>query len=84
MSIAQTVGKPDWYGNVENAWFPTAEACDQFDIPSFEGYMGLYMALDLYPNTNGSHWEVLSVDDVEECVIHFPEFLRNTGEDENG
>lgn len=81
MSIAQVIGpKPEWYGDIENAWFPKAQACDFYQIPSFEGYMNLHDALGLYPDTMGSDWEILSVDDVEECVIYWPETGKATGE----
>ena len=55
------------------AWFPTNYACETFGLPSFEGYLDLGEAIDRNPKTLEGYekaWEILPVEDVENCVIH--------------
>lgn len=62
-------------GKIIDAWFPTAEACEKFDLPSFEGYLFLHVALERNPEAAmepiASNWELLRLSDVEEdCTIY--------------
>ena len=79
MSIEHIVGEvPEWYGEIQHAWFAKKEACEEGRAIDFDGYIRLEEALDDNPSTDASDWEILSVDDVEDCTIYWPEDEDNS------
>lgn len=60
---------------IEHAWFPTNEACEQFNMESHVGYLSLLLVFDHYPEVRDSDIpltdliEVVPVRSVEDCTI---------------
>lgn len=59
---------------IDYAWFPTNKACEQYDIPSFEGYLSLLNLVDRHPSIKDADdlnglVEILPVSAVEDCTI---------------
>ena len=60
---------PAWYGEIEQAWFPTAETTEEHGAYSFEGFQSLWDARRRYPETGAGAWEVLPVSSVQDPTI---------------
>lgn len=54
---------------ITHAWFPTAEACNRLNCPSFEGYAILDNALAMVRGTTEKDWESLPIENVEQPII---------------
>lgn len=60
---------------IDYAWFPTDEACEKYDLPSFEGYMSITTVYWRHPELRdadeplGDLFEIVEVEDVEDCTI---------------
>lgn len=76
MTVKMVGELPEWYGDVEKAWFPKASTVEWSDAPSFEGYMSVWDAMKVYPETVVKDWEVLNVSDVENCTVHTPYYFQ--------
>lgn len=72
MAIAKLIGdKPEWYGPIEMAWFPTQEACEREGVDR-HGFCNLYDGICYHEGKiAGDEWELLYVDKEEECTVHW-------------
>lgn len=60
---------PEWYGEIEQAWFPTTECTENHGAYSFEGFQSLLDARRRFPDTGVGDWEVRPVSSVVDPII---------------